>query len=80
MKATESTRMYERDLAVRLHLQDNWFPKGQQRKIPTHGKHQGAKLFSAIAYETEHVVHREEEMCTAIAFQRFPVDLLLVRV
>jgi len=33
-------------------LQYNWFPQGQQRKVKTYGKHEGATLFGAINYET----------------------------
>lgn len=29
-----------------------WFPKGQQRIIPTYGKHEGVKLLGIINYET----------------------------
>ncbi|WP_442953706.1 hypothetical protein [Paenibacillus sp. URB8-2] len=47
-------------------LQYNWFPRGKQRKVPTHGKHEGAKLFGAINYETGQVHHREEEKADTI--------------
>ncbi|MGN7478210.1 IS630 family transposase [Solibacillus silvestris] len=57
-------------------LQYNWFLKGQQRKIPTHGRHEGAKLFAAIHYATGHIIHREEETADAQAFQRFLQDIL----
>lgn len=33
-------------------LQYSWFPRGRQRRVPTYGKHEGAKLFAAINYET----------------------------
>ncbi|MGN7479551.1 winged helix-turn-helix domain-containing protein [Solibacillus silvestris] len=57
-------------------LQYNWFLKGQERKIPTYGRHEGAKLFAAIHYATGHIINREEEMADAQAFQRFLQDLL----
>ncbi|MDF2936366.1 MAG: transposase [Paenibacillaceae bacterium] len=58
-------------------LQYNWFPRGKQRKVPTYGKHEGAKLFAAINYETGQVHHREEEKADLAAFIRFLQDLLL---
>jgi hypothetical protein len=58
-------------------LQYNWFPRGKQRKVPTYGKHEGAKLFAAINYETGQVHHREEEKADVDAFIRFLQDLLL---
>lgn len=70
--------LFEDESMIRayLALQYNWFPKGQQRKIPTHGEHKGAKLFAAIDYETGHVTHREEEKFDAAAFGRFLIDIL----
>lgn len=70
--------LFEDESMIRayLALQYNWFPKGQQRKIQTHGEHKGAKLFAAIDYETGHVTHREEEKFDTAAFQRFLVDIL----
>jgi hypothetical protein len=70
--------LFEDESMIRayLALQYNGFPKGQQRKIPTHGQHKGAKLFAAINYETGHVVHREEQRFTTAAFQRFLSDIL----
>jgi hypothetical protein len=59
-----------------LALLYNWFTKGQQHKIPTHGEHKGAKLFAAIDYETGHVTHRAEGKFDTAAFQRFSVDIL----
>ncbi|WP_159886005.1 IS630 family transposase [Paenibacillus puerhi] len=70
--------LFEDESMIRayLALQYNWFLKGQQRKIPTYGRHEGAKLFAAIHYETGYVTHREEEQQDAAAFQRFLVDIL----
>ncbi|WP_309241995.1 IS630 family transposase [Paenibacillus sp. S150] len=49
--------LFEDESMIRacLALQYNGFPKGQQRKIPTHVEHKGAKLFAAIDYETGYV-------------------------
>ncbi|MDQ0497342.1 transposase [Paenibacillus brasilensis] len=44
--------------------------------MPTYGKHEGAKLFGAINYETGQVHHREEEKADVEAFIRFLQDLL----
>jgi hypothetical protein len=44
--------------------------------VPTYGKHEGAKLFGAINYETGQVYHRKEEKADAAAFIRFLQDIL----
>lgn len=71
--------LFEDESMIRSYqaLQYNWFPRGKQRKIPTYGKHEGAKLFGAINYETGQVHHREEEKADVAAFIRFLEDLLL---
>ncbi|MFD1910063.1 transposase [Paenibacillus rhizoplanae] len=55
--------LFEDESMIRSYqaLQYNWFPRGKQRKVPTYGKHEGAKLCGAIHYETGQVHHREEE-------------------
>lgn len=65
--------LFEDESMIRayLALQYNWFLKGQQRKIPTYGHHEGAKLLAAIHYETGHVTHEEVEQYDAATFQRF---------
>ncbi|SDT35881.1 Winged helix-turn helix [Paenibacillaceae bacterium GAS479] len=70
--------LFEDESSIRAYmvLQYNWFPKGQQRKIPAYGQHQGAKLFAALNYESGHILHREEEVMDAAAFQRFLGDIL----
>ncbi len=70
--------LFEDESSIRAYmaLQYNWFPKGQQRKIPTYGQHKGAKRFAAIDYATGHVVHREKEELDTGAFQRFLLDIL----
>lgn len=52
-------------------LQYNWFPKGHQRKIPTYGRHQGAKLFGVLNYETREILYRDGERYDAPAFIQF---------
>ncbi|MBF8418462.1 IS630 family transposase, partial [Heyndrickxia coagulans] len=70
--------LFEDEAFIRAYQapQYNWFPKGQQRKIMTHGQHKGAKLFAAINYETGEVTHYEEEKSNSSAFKRF-LELLL---
>ena len=40
-------------------IQKTWFLKGKQRKIPTHGKHRGAKLIGCLNYETGEILCQE---------------------
>ncbi len=56
-------------------LQYNGFPRGRQRQVPTYSKHEGAKLFGAINYETGQVHHREEEKAVVASFIRFLQDI-----
>lgn len=51
-------------------LQYNWFPKGHQRKIPTYGRHEGAKLFGSLNYETGQVLYQDGERYDAPAFMK----------
>ncbi len=48
-----------------------WFPKGQQKHIPTYGKHWGAKLLGILDYETGEVYCEHEEQYTAVKFLNF---------
>lgn len=70
--------LFEDESMIRSYqaLHYNWFPRGRQRKVPTYGKHEGAKLFDAINYETGQVYHREEEKADAAAFIRFLQEIL----
>lgn len=52
-------------------IQKTWFNKGEQRIIPTYGKHHGVKLIGALDYETGKVLCAEEEEYDAKAFLRF---------
>lgn len=65
--------LFEDESTIRSYqaLQYNWFLRGKQRKVPTYGKHEGAKLFGAINYETGQVHHREEEKADVAAYIRF---------
>ncbi|MCR8636976.1 IS630 family transposase [Paenibacillus radicis (ex Xue et al. 2023)] len=70
--------LFEDESMIRAYqaLQYSWFPKGQQRKVKTYGRHEGAKLFGAINYETGQVHHREEEKADLTAWIRFLTQLL----
>ncbi len=48
-----------------------WFPIGQQRIIPTYGKHQGAKLLGILDYETGAIYVEEHEKYDAEVFLAF---------
>lgn len=52
-------------------LSRTWFAKGQQKIIPTYGKHWGAKLIGALDYETGEVFCVQEEQYTAKEFLSF---------
>lgn len=52
-------------------LSRTWFPKGQQKIIPTFGKHWGAKLIGTLDYETGEVFCVQEEQYTAKEFLSF---------
>lgn len=57
-------------------IQKTWFIKGQQRIIPTYGKHHGVKLLGVLNYETGHVYCTEEEKYDAKVFMRFLESVL----
>ena len=42
-------------------IQKTWFAKGQQRIIPTYGKHEGVKLVGFLNYETGEVYVEEHQ-------------------
>lgn len=52
-------------------LAHTWFPKGQQKQIPTYGKHRGVKLIGTLDYETGDVFCVEEEQYDAQVFFPF---------
>ena len=52
-------------------LSHTWFPKGQQKIIPTYGKHWGVKLIGTLDYSTGEVFCVQEEQYTAKEFLAF---------
>ncbi|KIY20858.1 hypothetical protein UB32_16925 [Mesobacillus subterraneus] len=52
-------------------LAHTWFPIGQQKVIPTYGKHHGVKLIGTLDYETGEVFVAEEEHYDAQVFLSF---------
>ena len=49
-------------------IMKTWFPVGQQRIIPTYGKHEGVKLLGCLNYETGRVYAEEHEKYDAKVF------------
>jgi len=52
-------------------ISKTWFPTGQQRIIPTYGKHHGAKLVGFLNYETGEVYVEEHDKYDAEVFLSF---------
>ncbi|BFH62480.1 hypothetical protein PAJ34TS1_30720 [Paenibacillus azoreducens] len=52
-------------------LAHTWFPKGQQKIVPTYGKHRGVKLIGTLDYESGEVFCIEEEQYDANVFLAF---------
>ena len=53
-------------------IQRTWFPKGQQKRVPTYGKHWGAKLLGFLDYASgEVVVMQSPEKYDAEVFLKF---------
>ena len=52
-------------------IMKTWFAVGQQRIIPTYGKHEGVKLVGIIDYETGHVYVEEHKQYDAEVFLSF---------
>lgn len=48
-----------------------WFLKGQQRLIPTYGKHRGVKLLGTLDYETGEIFYTESDQYDAEVFLDF---------
>ena len=57
-------------------IQKTWFAKGQQRIIPTYGKHEGVKLVGYLNYETGEVYVEEHKKYDAEVFQGFLTHVL----
>jgi len=52
-------------------ISKTWFPKGQQRIIPTYGKHHGAKLMGVLNYGTGEIYVEESDKYDAGVFLNF---------
>lgn len=52
-------------------IEKTWFPVGQQRIIPTYGRHYGAKLVGILNYETGCVYAEEHSSYDAEVFLEF---------
>ncbi|ANS73181.1 transposase [Paenibacillus yonginensis] len=78
MKQEIEHLLFEDECMIRAYqsLQYSWFPVGAQRRIPTYGRHEGAKLFGALNYETGQVLYRDGERYDTSAFIQF-LDVVL---
>lgn len=54
-----------------------WFARGEQRIIPTYGKHEGAKLVGTLNYETGKIDVEEHSQYDAKVFLSFLKNTLL---
>lgn len=52
-------------------IMKTWFPVGEQRVIPTYGKHEGVKLVGFLDYETGRVYVEEHRRYDAEVFLQF---------
>jgi transposase len=59
-------------------LARTWFPRGQQKIIPTYGKHWGAKIIGTLDYETGEVFCVQEEQYTAVEFLSF-LEMVMIK-
>jgi putative transposase len=57
-------------------ISKTWFPKGQQRIVPTYGKHHGAKLVGLLNYETGDVYVEEHDKYDAEVFLGFLKNII----
>ena len=58
-------------------ISKTWFPVGQQRIIPTYGKHHGAKLLGVLNYENGEVYVEEHDKYDAQVFLEFLRNVLI---
>jgi len=58
-------------------IMKSWFPKGEQRIIPTYGRHAGAKLIGILDYETGMIYVEEHEKYDAEVFLAFLKRILI---
>ncbi len=70
--------LYEDESMIRDYqaIQKTWFAKGQQRIIPTYGKHEGVKLVGILNYETGEVYVEEHKSYDAEVFKHFLCQVL----
>ena len=72
------TILFEDESMIRDYqaIMKNWFPVGEQRKIPTYGKHEGVKLVGCLDYETGNVYVEEHDKYDAAVFLSFLKNVL----
>lgn len=58
-------------------IASTWFLKGQQKKIPTYGKHQGSKLLATVDYESGEIYWDEHKKYDAQVFQSFLENIVV---
>lgn len=70
--------MFEDESMIRDYqaIMKNWFLKGQQRIIPTYGKHEGIKLVGILDYCTGNIYVEEHERYDAQVFLSFLKNVL----
>ena len=70
--------LYEDESMIRDYqaIQKTWFAKGQQRIIPTYGKHEGVKLVGFLNFGTGEVYVEEHKQYDAEVFRRFLTHVL----
>ncbi len=70
--------LFEDECMIRDHqaLANTWFPKGQQKRIPTYGQHRGAKLMGTIDYETGEIYVEDHAQYDAQVFLSFLENII----
>lgn len=73
-----NTILFEDESMIRDYqaIMKTWFPIGQQRIIPTYGKHEGVKLVGCLDYETGRIYVEEHKNYNADAFLKFLKNVL----
>ncbi|MDR7237739.1 putative transposase [Neobacillus drentensis] len=71
--------MFEDESLIRDYqaIASTWFPKGQQKIIPTYGKHHGAKLLATVDYESGEIYWEEHEKYDAQVFLTFLENIVV---
>ncbi len=72
--------LYEDESMIRDYqaIQKTWFAKGQQRIIPTYGKHEGVKLAGILNYETGEVYVEGHKSYDEEVFKSFLEPVLII--